>query len=366
MIKKIDALNIHFKDRLLGKMIISDENRCIFEYDVDFLKDGFSISPFHLPLREGIFTAKPEPFNGLFGVFSDSLPDGWGNLLIDRHLLSKGISPQSLTILDRLGIVGSNGMGAIKYIPDNHITTNQEITDLDFIAKEIEKILEDTKGVESLELLAAKGGSSGGARPKAFIEHKNESWIVKFPSSEDSKNIGEVEYQYSLIAKECGIEMSETELLNNKYFAIKRFDREGAERIHMHSASGLLYASHRFPSLDYIDLIKATTILTKDINEAAKLFRLMVFNIITGNKDDHAKNFSFLYRNSKWMLSPAYDLVPNNGFNGNHSTTINGNGNPKIGDIKHVAKQCGIKQTIASSIFDEVYAESQEIRKVKW
>lgn len=362
----IDILKLFIDDRPVGRMVLSPERLCVFEYDPEFLSTGFSISPFYLPLRSGTFTARHEPFYGLFGVFNDSLPDGWGNLLIDRYLISKGIQPQSLSVLDRLSIVGSSGMGAIQYKPDKHISTSHDIDDLNILASEVEKVFSEIDYSETIEVLAQKGGSSGGARPKVLINIKGKPWIVKFPSSHDQFDIGEIEYNYSVVAKKCGIEIPETALLEGKYFGVKRFDRNRGKRIHVHSASGLLYASHRFPSLDYIDLIKATLALTKNIGEAYKMFRLMVFNILTGNKDDHAKNFSFIYDSGKWKLSPAYDLTPNNGFNGNHSTTISGKGSPSLDDIYEVAKQSGLKLKLAKNIFEEVYEHSREIQTVKW
>ena len=366
MFKNTESLKIKIGNSLLGRMILSDKNLCVFEYAPEFLEDGFSISPFYLPLKQGAFTARSEPFGGLFGVFNDSLPDGWGRLLIDRYLQSNGISINSLTVLDRLAIVGSKGVGALSYIPDYHIKTQSENNDLDFIANETRKILSEEEDLSSIEQLAAQGGSSGGARPKVFIKHKKASWIVKFPSSIGPKNIGEIEYQYSVIARKCGIEMTETELLKGKYFAIKRFDREGRRKIHMHSAAGLLYADFRLPSLDYTELIKATLALTKSIAEAHRLFRLMVFNVLTGNKDDHAKNFSFLFKDGKWQLSPAYDLVLSNGINGNHTTTINGKGNPKLDDIFAVATNTGIELKTAKKLFEEVYFNCDEIRLTDW
>lgn len=318
------------------------------------------------PLRAGIFTARRDPFDGLFGIFNDSLPDGWGHLLIDRYLVSAGIQPHRLSVLDRLSIVGSSGMGTLKYEPDKHIKAKQSINDLNILAAEVRKIISEVDYTGSIDLLAEKGGSSGGARPKVLINIKGEPWIVKFRSSYDHQEIGHIEYNYSLIAKKCGIEMPETALLEGKYFGVRRFDRDGKKRIHMHTASGLLYASHRFPSLDYIDLIKATLALTKNMEDAYKMFRLMVFNILTGNKDDHAKNFSFIYEAGNWKLAPAYDLVPSSGFNGQHSTSIAGKGNPLREEIFEVAKKCSLKSNIAKSIFDEVYFNSKEIRLDHW
>jgi len=365
MFKKTESLNINIGKQLLGKMILSDKNICLFEYNPEFINNGFSISPFYLPLKLGVFTSRPEPFGGLFGVFNDSLPDGWGRLLIDRYLHSKGIQINSLSVLDRLAIVGSKGVGALSYMPDKHIEAQSENNNLDFVANEVRKIISDEENITSIEQLAAQGGSSGGARPKVFIKRNNESWIVKFPSSIDPKNIGEIEYKYSIVARKCGIEMTDTELLEEKYFATKRFDREGQNRIHMHSAAGLLYADFRYPSLDYTELIKATLALTKSLEEAYKLFRLMVFNVLTGNMDDHAKNFSYLFENGEWKLSPAYDLVPSQGINGNHTTTINGKGQPILDDIFSVAINTGLNIKTAKKIFDEVYSNCGEIRKFR-
>lgn len=367
MFKPVNLLNIYAHDKLMGRMVLSAEKLCVFEYEPDYLANGFSLSPFHLPLNPGALTSRRDPFNGLFGLFNDSLPDGWGNLLIDRFLLSENIQPNSLSVLDRLSMVGKSGRGILSYEPEHDFKFEKQIDDLNLLAAEVQKILAETKYESGmLNQLINMGGSSGGARPKAMLTIDGEAWIVKFKSSYDPENIGKIEYQYSLIAKQCGIEMPETQLLEGKYFAVKRFDRDGENRIHIHSASGLLYADHRFPSLDYVDLIKATFVLTKNIEEAYKLFRLMVFNIFTGNKDDHAKNFSFIVKDKHWLLSPAYDLVPSEGFNGNHSTTILGKGNVDKNDIWEVAKTCSLNQKKAQQIFDEVFVNCREIRVGNW
>lgn len=366
MFNSVDIVNVFLENRNIGKMVLSPNRLCVFEYNPEFVASGFSISPFYLPLRSGAFTARAEPFSGLFGVFNDSLPDGWGNLLIDRYLTSKGVNPQALSVLDRLSIVGSSGMGALKYLPDNHIRATRKLDDLELLASEVNKVLSEVDYDASLDILAEKGGSSGGARPKVLLNIKGEPWIVKFPSSYDPDDIGNIEYNYSIVARNCGIDMPETAIFENKFFGVRRFDQSEGKHIHVHSASGLLYASHRFPSVDYIDLIKATLVLTRNTEEAFKLFRLMVFNVLTGNKDDHAKNFSYIHKENKWFLSPAYDLVPSGGFNNNHSTTIAGKGNPAISDVFEVAKETGLKLKRAKTIFDEVYENSYVIRINNW
>ena len=366
MDRQVDILKVFIEDNYIGRIVLSPENLSVFEYNTAFLTSGFSISPFYLPLRSGIFTARRDPFNGLFGVFNDSLPDGWGNLLIDRYLTSKGINPLTLSLLDRLAIVGSSGMGALRYVPDNHIEAKQENDDINILAAEVVKVLSEIDYDESLDLLIEKGGSSGGASPKVLLNIDGAPWIVKFPSSYDPPDIGNIEYISSLVAKKCGIEMPETAFFEGKYFGVRRFDREKQKRVHMHTASGLLYASHRYPSLDYIELIKATLVLTKNIEDAYKMFRLMVFNVLTGNKDDHAKNFSFLYKSGQWLLSPAYDLVRSAGFNKYHSTTIAGKGNPVMNNIFKVATETGLKDKRCREIFDEVYENSREIHIDDW
>ncbi len=364
--KSPEILNISKNGRGVGRMVLSPERLCVFEYDPEYLASGASISPLYLPLRSGIFTARRDPFNGLFGVFNDSLPDGWGNLLIDRYLTSRSISPERMGVIDRLSIVGSSGMGALEYKPDNSVKASHSTSDINIIAAEISKIINEEEFTGSLDNLVEKGGSSGGARPKVLINIGGNPWIVKFRSAYDPNDIGLLEYNYSLIAKKCGIEMPETRLFEDKYFGVRRFDRVDNKRIHMHTASGLLYASHQYPSIDYIDLIKATLAITKNMEEAANMFRLMVFNVLTGNKDDHAKNFSFLYENDGWRVSPAYDLVPSEGFNGNHSTTIAGKGNPVMSDIKELIVQCGLPRKTALSIFESVYDNCKEIRLKSW
>jgi serine/threonine-protein kinase HipA len=353
MAEKINFLNVFIDDRPVGKLALAPDNRCLFEYDISWITSGFSISPFYLPLKNGLFTARNEPFGGMFGVFDDSLPDGWGKLLVDRWLISRGINPALLSLLSRLSIVGESGMGALVYRPAGESGISGEFHPLSFYADEVEKILHENY-TGSLEELYHKAGSSGGARPKVLVRIDGDEWLVKFKASSDPVNVGVIEYEHSLLAKKCGIEMTETRLFEGKYFGVRRFDRKSGKRIHMHSAAGLLYASHRFPSMDYTDLLKATMVLTRNITEVEKIFRQMVFNILIGNKDDHAKNFSFIYNDGAWSVSPAYDLLPSGGFNGNHSTTVNGKGQPSMSDCEAVAKLVSLPRKTAVRIINEV------------
>lgn len=349
-------LKVIYNDKLVGTLAKTPDRLVAFEYDNEWLATSFSISPFSLPLQKKVYLPKFEPFDGLFGVFNDSLPDGWGRLLVDRLLLKNKINPSEIDNLNRLAVVQESGMGALTYQPEHKFETPQEESDYDKLAQECSKILE-SQSSDNLDELFKLGGSSGGARPKILTKINGEDWIIKFPSSQDPKYIGEQEYKYSLVAKDCGIKMSETKLFDSKicsgYFGIKRFDRENGKKVHMVSVSGLLETSHRLPNLDYNILMKLTLELTKNYQDIEQLYRLMCFNVFAHNRDDHSKNFSFLYDESKkeWHLSPAYDLTYSSSFNGEHATTINGEGkNPSLEDILNVAKNIGIKEKQAREV----------------
>ncbi len=348
---RLNKLEIFYHDRPVGIMALYQNRLAAFEYNGDWLAEGFSISPFSLSLEKKVFMPKVIPFEGLFGVFADSLPDGWGQLLVDRLMRKNGLEPRMVGSLERLAIVGSSGMGALTYRPVITVEKSQGEMSLDEIARECEKIL-NTDTSENLDYLFAKGGSSGGARPKILTEVDGEDWIIKFPSSDDSKDIGQQEYDYALCARKCGLEVEEVRLFPSEstkgYFGTRRFDRTGkgeAGKIHMVSAAGLLETSHRIPNLDYDVLMKLTLQLTKSMEECEKLYRLMCFNVFAHNRDDHSKNFTYIYKESekRWVLSPSYDLTYSDSIGGEHATTVNGNGvNPGMEELLAVAKKIGL------------------------
>ena len=363
---KIKSLQVFYNEKKVGTLALMKNNIVAFEYDSNWITNGFSISPFSLPLKKQVFIPRIDPFDGLYGVFSDSLPDGWGRLLVDRMLNSQNINPREISQIDRLAIVGETGMGALSYKPEYNLLEDKDYQeDYDNLALSCKKIL-NTEHSADLDNLFRLGGSSGGARPKILTKIHNEDWIIKFPSSLDDNNIGELEYLYSVCAKKCKIDVPETKLFPSKispgYFGIKRFDRKklstGAIRkLHMISVSGLLETSHRIPNLDYNDLMQLTLNLTKSFEEVEKLFRLMCFNVFSHNRDDHSKNFSFIYNEdlNKWELSPAYDLTYSYSINGEHATTINGNGvNPSLNDILKVAEKIGLDKKKAEKIAIEI------------
>ena len=364
--KKIKSLQVFYNEKKVGTLALMKNNIVAFEYDSNWITNGFSISPFSLPLKKQVFIPRIDPFDGLYGVFSDSLPDGWGRLLVDRMLNSQNINPREISQIDRLAIVGETGMGALSYKPEYNLLEDKDYQeDYDNLALSCKKIL-NTEYSADLDKLFKLGGSSGGARPKILTKIDNEDWIIKFPTSLDDSNIGKLEYLYSVCAKKCKIDIPETKLFPSKissgYFGIKRFDRKklstGAIRkLHMISVSGLLETSHRIPNLDYNDLMQLTLNLTKSFEEVEKLFRLMCFNVFSHNRDDHSKNFSFIYNEdlNKWELSPAYDLTYSYSINGEHATTINGNGvNPGLNDILKVAEKIGLDKKKAEKIAIEI------------
>jgi len=364
-------LEVHIEGIHIGTLALYQGNLVAFEYTESWIQNGFSVSPFSLPLQKKLYIPRYDPFNGLFGVFSDSLPDGWGRLLVDRVLLKSRVNPYEVDMLNRLAIVGDSGMGSLTFHPCHELHSEQAKIDYDRLANECRKILE-TEYSEDLDELFLLGGSSGGARPKILTSVDGEDWIVKFPSSADRRDIGEIEYRYSLCAKKCGIDMAETRLFTSAqcsgYFGTKRFDRVASDdgttnRILMLSVSALLEVSHRTPSLDYNSLMRLTLELTKDYLEVEKMYRLMCFNVYAHNRDDHSKNFSFLYdrAQNKWKLAPAYDLTYSSSLGGEHATCVNGNGrDPALDDILAVAHKIGISKSKSKEIAEHVRQTVQE------
>lgn len=356
--KNLKLVEVYFGAVKVGRLAQTKEGICAFEYDANYLSTGISISPFELPLKNGVLLAKRNPFDGNFGVFDDCLPDGWGLLVLDRYLQKQGIQPKNLSILDRLSLVGSSGRGALEFRPDQSNMSNDETINFEHLASETEKILKsDIYQGDSIESLYRQGGSPGGARPKIFAQYEGKQWLVKFRATTDPSTIGQIEYNYSLLAKQCGVEMPETRLFEDKYFGVERFDRTPGGKLHVVSVAGLLNADYRTPSLDYLTIFQLCHALTRNVQEQWKLYRLMVFNYLINNKDDHAKNFSFILRGGEWHFAPAFDILPSDGMNGYHTTSINDSITPTKEDLFAVAEKAGLERNKAIVIFNEI--ESQ-------
>ena len=363
--KQNKALQVLFDNRVVGTLALAANHKVVFQYDDSWLEQGFSISPFSLPLENQVFVPTKDYFDGLFGVFADSLPDHWGRLLLKRLLLAHEQNPDKLTVIDRLAIVGKSGMGALTYYPEQSFSEENDNTDLDELAFQCQKILH-TEYSDKLDELYRLGGTSGGARPKIMTTINDEDWIIKFSAHVDGENAGKMEYDYSCCARKCGITMSETKLFPSEvcegYFGIKRFDRisdiSGTKRVHMLTAAALLELDFEQPSLDYHSLMKLTKIITRDNkDDVENMFRRMCFNVFAHNRDDHSKNFTYLYDESadSWRLSPAYDLTYSNTYYGEHTTTVDGNGrNPGKKELLAVGTMAGMKKELCMDIITEI------------
>lgn len=370
--KKVDRLSVKFQDRLVGTLSLSPDNSlCVFEYDNQWIADGFSISPLELPLKPGTFLAKPAPFNGNFGVFEDSLPDGYGRYLLHKTLMKQGINDMELSALDRLSIVGSAGMGALSYVPITEMVEAQLYDDFDILQEKALEVLKEFQD-DDANLLLFNSGNSGGARPKAIFSDADGHWLVKFRHTYDPYDMGEQEYHYNEIARRCGIDVPEFKLFNGKYFASRRFDiLSTGERLHTATAGGLLCISLSNPILDYSNLLALTGFLTQRPKDVEEMFRRMIFNYMTGNKDDHCKNFSFIVRRGtadkwQWTLAPAYDLtLCAEGYNGEHATSVNGTGTPSMSDFIAVGTKIRIPESRCRQIIDEVMENGSDIIQLR-
>lgn len=368
----------------VGKLA-AHSNTILFQYTPEFLDSGINISPFRLPLSPEVKEDPKRTFDGLFGVFNDSLPDGWGLLLLDRALRKKGSSLHACLPLQRLAMVGVHGMGALEYTPAaGQAEEAVSVAELDALAEDSLRILRDAPvDAGQLDKLIQLNGSSAGARPKILVnvaddyrivpqgagEPQGTPWIIKFRSAHEPPNTGLTEYAYSLAAREAGLDMPETHLFPSAtspgYFGVQRFDRVHGQKVHVHTACGLLHASHREPSLTYESLLRLTLLLTKDMREVLKMVRLMVFNVRSGNKDDHSKNFSFLLnKENQWCMAPVYDLTPSEGINGEQTCMVNNKGKDITEkDFLAAAATVDVDARTVGEIIQQVDAALAEVKK---
>ena len=376
--KRLEVLFTRSSDESLrvGELA-EDRGRVYFEYAAEFLATGLNLSPFRLPFETGLFEHRDREFGPLPGLFDDSLPDGWGLLLMDRHFRSLGRDLAEIGPLERLSWLGRWTMGALTYPPPaDRESADTSGFDLHELARQSQEILSGA-AVDVLPELLRAGGSPGGARPKVLVGFDSDSgevrsgedclpngfehWIVKFTAGSDAPDAGAIEYAYSLMACDAGIDMPPTRLFETseggRFFGVQRFDRSGNRRYHVHTFGNLIHSDFRIPSADYADLLKATSLLTRNHQDVLRAFRRMVFNVLAHNRDDHVKNFAFLLDDStgEWTLSPAYDLLHSPGPGGEHSTTLAGEGrSPRRSHMLHLAERVGVSERDAVAIIDEV------------
>jgi serine/threonine-protein kinase HipA len=347
----------------VGTIAESPNREIYFEYSPEWLLDGFSISPYFLPLAPGLKREETLIFEGLFGAFDDSIPDGWGLLLMDRFFRTKGMSPESLSPLDRLSYIGDSGIGALSYVPSiEGVVEPIDTLDLGVVAAQAERIAAGSPE-EILPVLRAAGGSSGGSRPKVFIAFNPssglvstetsahgdgfEQWLVKFRATVDPVDAGAIEAAYAEMARAAGLDVPPTRLFETsagRFFGTKRFDRgPGSTRIHTHTFGGLVHSDFRHPNRDYEEFLSVTFDLTKDFAQVEQAFLRAAFNVMAHNRDDHVRNHAFIVKpDGRWGLSPAYDITHSDGVNGEHNMTVSGKGRPGTKDLLKLAVSAGI------------------------
>ncbi|MEG1935168.1 MAG: type II toxin-antitoxin system HipA family toxin, partial [Rikenellaceae bacterium] len=331
------------------------------------LASGFSISPIELPLKADLFISDIEPFYGNFGIFEDSLPDGYGRHLLKIIMNKQQIDVDSLTPLQFLTIARSSGMGALYYLPESYLCENiVALPALDEMQQMALNVLSD-KTDFGCDILYFGSSNAGGSRPKCMWSDDEGEWLVKFRHIYDPEDMGRRELYRNVVARKCGINVSNFKLMQGKYFASKRFDIEDGERLHVATAGALISESildaHYNAKSDYRMLLQLTNYLTHDNAQNEEMFRRMTFNVLTGNNDDHIKNFSYICRDGKWSLAPAYDLIScENNCNNRRATLINNSFNPTIEDMLIVGECVKIPRARAIDIIRFVAENCEEIK----
>ncbi|MEM9558156.1 MAG: type II toxin-antitoxin system HipA family toxin [Acidobacteriota bacterium] len=366
------------EERVVGRLAES-QRRLVFEYDAEFLRDPIWLSPFKLPPEPGVREHRDLDFGPIFGLFDDSLPDGWGLLLMDRFFRQQGLELARVSVLDRLAHLGTRTMGALTYHPPRDVATSAGALDLQRLATESRRVLRG-RTHEVLPQLLRAGGSPGGARPKVLVgvgigdragellsgedmlPPDVEPWIVKFFADEDTDDAGAVELAYASMARDAGLTMPATRLFavdsGERYFGVRRFDRVDGRRLHVHTFGNLIHANYRLPSADYRQLLQVTRVLTRHRLDLLEAFRRAAFNVASHNRDDHVKNFAFCWTAvDDWRLAPAYDLTHSSGPGGEHSTTIAGEGRaPGRSHLLQLADEAKISRQEATRMLEQVVA----------
>ncbi len=370
------ALSVNYNGQPVGRLAEADVRgrTCVFfEYDPAFIATGIELSPFHLPLGLGLKSRDgSQPTEQLPGLFEDSLPDSWGMSLMLDWFRRNGRQPHQVTPLMQLSYIGDRGMGALSYRPENAPELAAQL--------DLERIYADALLAESTSnysnALTAVGTSAGGVQPKALIGIATdpakprfwtgaqslpagyEAWIVKFTveRADHPGGDGRVEFAYSLMARAAGIDLPPAQILEaggKAHFAVKRFDRDGARRIHHHTLSRLLHAVGS--DLDYETLLRVTQKITRDHREVQRAYRRAVFNVLACNEDDHGKNHGFILENGEWRLGPAYDLTYRRLLE--RGLAVCGERRKaSMPDLLRLSSRAGIQKAAAAAIIEEVRA----------
>lgn len=418
----VDVAEVKIWGRLAGAVRWDDSRQLgYFQYDPKFIEKGWDLSPVKMPQTQGsrIYSfpelrkgqnETEDAFNGLPGLLADSLPDKYGNRLINTWLSRQGRPENSMNPVEKLCFIGARGMGALEFEPAQIKTAKRSFSlELDSLVEVANKMLNEREAFltnlnedeeKAMNDILKIGTSAGGARPKAVIAYNPKTGEVRSGQGNvpngfehcllkldgvsgeqfgDSTGWGRVEYAYYLMAKDCGIEMNECQLLEENgraHFLTKRFDREGNVKHHVQSLCGLQhYDFNDMYGYSYEQVFQTMRFLRLTYPEAEQMFRRMVFNVLATNYDDHTKNFSFiLKKDEQWRLAPAYDLCfsfnPTNHWVSNQTLSVNGKrtGITKD-DLMTLARDNNIKK--GSRIIDDInsviilwkkYAEQAGVR----
>lgn len=376
-----------------------------FEYDRDFLRSGIELSPIRMPASDKVYQfpeLSRESFHGLPGLLADSVPDKFGNALIDAWLANKGRSAESFDPVERLCYIGKRGMGSLEFAPaQGPRPRKSERLHVDQLVELASRILQhrnqlqthfgDSESGDALKEILRVGTSAGGARAKAVVAWHPETgevrsgqveapegfgyWLLKFDGvannkdkeSADPQGYGAIEYAYSLMAKDCGIEMTDCRLLEEngrRHFMTRRFDREAdGSKLHMQTLGALAHYDFNLAGAysyeQALQIIRRLNLGTEALHEQV---RRMIFNVVARNQDDHVKNIAFLMnKRGQWRLSPAYDLIysynPDGAWTSRHQMTINGKRDHfTLADFEACAGTADIRRGLAKDILQKTQA----------
>jgi serine/threonine-protein kinase HipA len=378
-VNKVDVVFCGWGQHWTLGTLADNSREIIFEYSSEALTKGVEFSRLKLELRPQAYGQFPDYLAYLPGLVSDSLPDGWGLLLMNKVFLLQGRNPASISPLDRLSFIGDRAMGALSFRPSNALQLSKSDLDLVKLANAVRDVISDRE-TAALQELALIGGSPHGARPKALVQYDESKraistredapgvpWLVKFPAQHEHREVCAIEEAYCVMARSCGLEVPKTRFfdIDSKLsaFGIERFDRERGLRVPVHSFAGALHANFRLPSLDYQSILRATLFFTNDVAQVEAAFKRCVFNVVFNNRDDHAKNFSFRMSQAlEWKLSPAYDLTFNAGPSGYHQTSVMGEAlAPGRSHLLALAEDSGMRRTIAERLIDQMLDVSAQL-----
>ena len=361
--------------------LADDGKAVLFQYDPQAIRLHLELSPLRAPLRSAAYPDRQGEYRDMHdvpGFIYDALPDGWGYRLMHRRMRARGLDPDRLSTLDRLAYLGENTMGALVYLPSQVEPDSAKDLTLLELAQEVHAVLQDD-GHEVLAEMARAGSSPGGARPKAQVYFDprtkalstqasrvpdGEPWLVKFAGADDAPDSCVLEELYAQMAHACNLGMSRTwlfELPSGRFaFGTQRFDRRGTVRVHVHSLAGLLHANFQVPSVSYEDFFRVTRRLTKDQRELVRAVKICAFNVLMNNRDDHAKNLSFLREaDGRWLLAPPYDLTYCPGYQGEHFMDVAGEGKaPTRAHVLIAAEKAGLSAGVAGRALDDVLEQA--------